>query len=671
MPEVRTSDGAGRGRGLGLALALGLGLGGCAGEAAQGRPWVHSVALEGVKQVSGGELADRLAVTSTSRLPFARKAWLNALAVDEDRERIEAWYRARGYHEARVTDAEVTLREGGDSVDVRFSIVEGPPVRIAAVHLVGAEHFDKQLAQRVHDLDLLPGQIFDHELYLAQKDGLVGRLKSHGYPWAEVRGEVAIDRDRREADVTLTLEPGPLACFGELVVRGARIIDPELVRQQVELALGDRFRLEEVEAARARAYGIGVFSSVKVHYERMPGAGREGASLVRVVLTVEETTFNQLRIGGGVGLDAERNEVRTQLFYTRRNFLGGLRVLELHLAPAWVVMPAVWNIQRSGPALNVSAMLTQPHPGPLTSLSLTVGYDLGIEYAYQYQGPRTVLAALRRLWKGRVTLGASYNFQLLTFFNTDPAILSDPAQAGRLFGYVDPYRLGFFAETIAIDLRNSPIDTRKGGSLALRAEEGGVFAGGAFTFEKLEADARGYLPLGRHVVLAARTEIGHIFVQGDLGSPITDRFYLGGPDSHRGFNFNRLSRQVPSGITGVSAIPIGGDEMFLGQLEVRVNVARVLGGWLSTALFLDAGDVAEPSCKPTCTSLTGPSAERIDFARLHWATGGGVRYRTIIGTIRADLGVRLNRLAATEPDGLPNPDPGDRFAFHLSVGEAF
>jgi hypothetical protein len=39
--------------------------------------------------------------------------------------------------------------------------------------------------------------------------------------------------------------------------------------------------------------------------------------------------------------------------------------------------------------------------------------------------------------------------------------------------------------------------------------------------------------------------------------------------------------------------------------------------------------------------------------------------------VRADLGVRLNRLTPTQPDGTPNADPGDRYAFHLSLGEAF
>ena len=42
----------------------------------------------------------------------------------------------------------------------------------------------------------------------------------------------------------------------------------------------------------------------------------------------------------------------------------------------------------------------------------------------------------------------------------------------------------------------------------------------------------------------------------------------------------------------------------------------------------------------------------------------------MIGTIRFDLGVRLNRLEALE-NGQENPDPDQRFAYHISIGEAF
>ena len=61
----------------------------------------------------------------------------------------------------------------------------------------------------------------------------------------------------------------------------------------------------------------------------------------------------------------------------------------------------------------------------------------------------------------------------------------------------------------------------------------------------------------------------------------------------------------------------------------------------------------------------------VDLADPHVAVGGGLRYHPVIGTIRADIGVRVNRTAPCESDGRPNPDPGARVAFHISIGESF
>src|SRR5207245_6915156 len=128
------------------------------------------------------------------------------------------------------------------------------------------------------------------------------------------------------------------------------------------------------------------------------------------------------------------------------------------LEPAYVAPPAFWNVQRQGPALTAEAQLTQPDLiWPLTQLKFTFGYDLGIEYPYQYHGPRTQLGMSRGLWRDRVRLGLSYNFQLLEFFNTDPALLADPAQTGQVFGYANPYRLGWWQQDFALDLREKPL----------------------------------------------------------------------------------------------------------------------------------------------------------------------------------------------------------------------
>jgi hypothetical protein len=111
--------------------------------------------------------------------------------------------------------------------------------------------------------------------------------------------------------------------------------------------------------------------------------------------------------------------------------------------------------------------------------------------------------------------------------------------------------------------------------------------------------------------------------------------------------------------------------MVLVSAELRVDVVRLFGRWLVLAAFVDGGDVSGPSCGGSSSCARVAARSSVDWDDLHWAAGGGLRYRTLLGSVRADLGVRLNRLTPFQPDGAPNPDPGERFAFHLSFGEAF
>jgi translocation and assembly module TamA len=623
-------------------LVLGLCLlGGCAGEAAHGRPWVHEVRFRGLDGVDVRALKERLAVEETSWAPWARKKWLDQFALDGDRERVEAWLVARGYYGARVTDARVLPRKHG-SADVEIIVEQGPLVRVGRVEVTGAEP---------KAFPLKAGDPFDHDRYLAAKQALLAALMDAGLPWPQVTGAVTVDRASERAEVRLEVAPGPRAVIGAVEVVGTQRVDPQKVARHTGLSAGEPYRPDRIEEARGRVFQLGLFSSVEVQLEPLTD------TTARVRIVVHDAPASETRLGLGLGIEAQRNDVHGRVAWVRHGLAGGLRRLRLSLDPAYVAIPAVWDIQRQGPAATAELELTQLDvPWRLSTITFIVGYDLGIDYAYQYHGPRTQLAFAQALWRDRVHLALAYNFQFLDFFNTEAAILQDPIRGGAVFGYQDPYRVGWFQEEASLDLRDRPLDAHSGAYLALAAEEGGVYAGGAFTYEKLTPEVRGYLPFGARGTLAARIQFGQIFSHGDSEAPITRRLYLGGPASHRGFNYNRLSPQAIDVTTGVR-VPVGGEQSFLAQLELRVEVWKLAGSWLGMVVFTDAGDVVGQG--------------NIDFAALNWAVGGGLRYKTVLGTLRFDVAGRLNRLSVVEPDGRPNPDPGQPVAFHLSLGEAF
>jgi len=135
---------------------------------------------------------------------------------------------------------------------------------------------------------------------------------------------------------------------------------------------------------------------------------------------------------------------------------------------------------------------------------------------------------------------------------------------------------------------------------------------------------------------------------------VTQRYFSGGASSQRGFPERRLAPRVV-GDDG-SEVPIGGSALV--EVGAELRLPRLFE-WRDTdfgaAIFADGGDVTE-------------RFRELDATSLHWATGAGLRVATPIGPLRIDVGYRLNRYGADDRYPIR---PGDRFAYHLSLGQSF
>jgi translocation and assembly module TamA len=672
------------------------------------RPWVHRIYFHGIHQLKESDVRSKLVVQQSSRFPLLPRKYLDhPMMVSLDRQRIIKYYQTRGFFLTKVPQAEIktykrdakqppTSPRAVKAVDINYTIEEGPPFLLNELTLDGLSELPAAVASSVRkELPSRTGTRFEYESYEDTKALLLDRLQKHGYAFARlVNSEVTVDKDAHTVQVHLLAEPGHKVKFGQVELQGMEHVDPVAVRKHIVVPTGQDYKPETLATVQGSLYDLGIFSTVLV--EPMPDLQNENVADVRI--TVKEGKYRDLRIGGGLGIEPLRNEVHGELLYTQRRFLGGLRVLQLTVQAGYAVLPAIWSwpLRRQGPIGLAKAEFTQPDLfGRLSKLVMSLSYEVGVQYAYQYQGPTFRLGGQKGLFHNQLSFAASYNFQFLGFFAAE-AGLNGTSSNDLLFGYISPYRLGYLQEQVTLDLRNRPLNATRGVYLQLAAEEGGPYTGSEFSYQKLMTDGRFYHTFFGRLTLAARVQFGHIFSQGPLGSPITQRFYLGGPDSHRGFSYNRLSYQMCSVLLGtpqrptpellncqdpavaqaqtgsLDYLPIGGDTALLGQLELRLRMFRLAGNWVTLATFVDAGDVSPPSTI-CATGVCNPNGLNLDLTKLHVAVGGGLRYDTVIGTVRVDLGVRVNRLDPFQgpPPVLPNPDPGQPVAYHISIGEAF
>jgi len=148
------------------------------------------------------------------------------------------------------------------------------------------------------------------------------------------------------------------------------------------------------------------------------------------------------------------------------------------------------------------------------------------------------------------------------------------------------------------------------------------------------------------MVLAMRFRFGTI-----MGAvPVTERYFAGGAQSHRGFGNRRLS--PPLFDADGTRVPIGGAALVETGPELRVPIGSLWGVDVGVAAFLDGGDVQN-------------DVNALDLGNLHWAAGGSLTV-TISG-IKAhfDVGHRLNR----QDDPMFAGEP--LTALNFGVGEPF
>jgi translocation and assembly module TamA len=672
------------------ALVAAVGAGGCSttlqGAADANAPRIDDVEVWGNSQVDDDDIVEGLANRPPEGL--FRKVYrrLDNLALEQDIARIEWYYQRRGFYSAKVVGTSIEPADDG-GVKVTFRVSEGPPTRIAGLSLIGLSYRLQQSKLLAKRKDLVrPGQVFRHDRYLEFKDWMAAWMAHRGYPHARVEGKVDVDRDAKTADIRMVVDDGPLARFGKTTIRGLSKVPESAVRNRQAWETMDRFEPAQLELTQGRLYQLGLFSAVRMDYAKK---GRPRITDIQISLT--EARRQELRLGGGVavasGLDPQRMQIqaRGRIDYVMRHALHPLSTLRVELRPAWEWILAD---NQNGPGGEATVTLDRADLFlPRMTGQVTGGYEQSVLETYSTRGPLARTSLARPFLDDRLQIVAGWRIRQTQFFGEAAAldgtipVLDDegmPVDPAPPSGAEDTvreqlklesgYRLAALEQTVSYDWRNDPLNPRYGIYAAVVMNEGAPAFGGKYTFVRATGDLRGYVPLGQRIVLAARAYYGRRL--GNNLLPITERFFEGGATGHRGFGFRRLSpfvtEEQPAPMPDETPpdparAAIGGDELFLGSGEVRVDIGTLASFPFGVVGFADAGDVVcDLPDQPAC-------ADGLDLSNLHWAAGGGVRWNPVIA-VRLDVGWRLNRFEESEPDGGPG---WNRLAIHLSLGQAF
>jgi translocation and assembly module TamA len=602
--------------------------------------------------IEGGDGALKTAVTDASSLYKLRKDpppdgdALARRAESDFGPIIDAMWGA-GYYDAAVTisidRASMSIlstdiagfAHAADSyrnrvvAPVSIAVIPGPMFTFRSIRVVGAdgaELSEAELPARI--VRLKPGDPAAAADLRAAQARIVDYFRKEGRPLAKVASVApVVDHAVQVMDVTFTVDPGPIAPFGEATMNGPNDFNPAIARSFLYIYPGEPYSPQAIEDARNTIRQIPAVGGVRI----AEGTALDAYGRLPYTVDVED------RLPYAIGASAKystTNGPAGQVYWEDRNVFGGAERVRLQAdvfyAPPWYVTSQdirSFSIDDIGWRFSASflkpALFGTPNDLLVDALGERVSTSGAGFLGYEVEDADATVALRHRFGQ---------NFWMQAGIEAQTGVATDAL--GRV-----NYTLVGVPVSANYDTTDSKLDPTRG--VRLNASVAGYPTALGSTVDLVQGKARAsaYYSLDpdSRFVLAGLIGLGAMGGADLADIPANWRFYAGGGGSVRGYAYDEL------GPTGPFGAVIGGRSLVTASAELRVRVTDTIG----IVPFFDAGNAF-------ATSFPNFSAP------LATAVGVGLRYYTAVGPIRADIAFPLDRHPGTGP-----------VAVYVSIGQAF
>ncbi len=638
--------------------------------------------------------------------------------LQRDVVRLRRYYQRNGFLHPEIDYPASQVDTSSNKIHIIFSVRRGPPLIIQDVGFFAPDGdyatdlfepaFREKWIEFRDRATLNAGVRYTEFEGVRLQDQVLTWLKNAGFAFANVERETDIDSTANTVDLRFIIDPGPRGYISEIQIEGNESVSRNVVLRELPFSVGDRFSARRLSRGQQELFSLGLF---RVAISEVPDQPRDSTVVVRYRLREARPRF----VTAQTGYALEEGAI-VQGEWTHRNFFGGARTLKVNGG-----LQSGYGAQRAGgfaatQQIRSSVSLQQPY---LFSRRLsgvfTPFYEWqdnpGQRIRFQEAGIRSSL------------IYTIYQYRTVTFRHS--LVRSQPLRGQNLAelpstGFtlgeeLDIYNRNIFSLSANLGNVDDFINPTRGFLVRPLLEAGGqlISLKDDVEYFKTRLEVVGYLPVSRGYDVTGRLYLGRIWPTGDSRNqaPGTQtefrfdriRFYAGGSNDVRGWPNNLLGHKFA--IRDVAfdnqGEPVDIDFVFepnggLGKLAANVEILTpmpLFGPSWRGAVFLDMGQVfptadSDPSIIDKDSSLVAKERESIvdmNLRDLRFGAGGGLRYETLVGFIRLDLGYKINPtledLASPEEiwqlkrgekeRGDINTSVWDRFRLHLSIGQTF
>ncbi|HET9581263.1 MAG TPA: outer membrane protein assembly factor BamA [Gemmatimonadota bacterium] len=527
---------------------------------------VKDIRFVGNEAFSGNRLRDALE-TETEGFwfwqdgEFDEDAWRADLS-----QRLPDFYGSQGYLDMRVVSDSLTVDEREGTMYLTVVVDEGPPYTVGDIEIAGNSRFSSTDLRQL--VQIQPGQVFDTAAVEKTQADLQNLYADDGYIYASITPAQRVRPDTTVVDVTWQIQEGDPAHIRHVVIRGNTVTHESVIRRQLFVTPGERFRRTDVRNSLLSLEGLGFFEPGIIPTTRVVDEETGDIDLTLEVVERRTGSFTVgAAVGGGTGLSGF-------LAYEQPNLFGRARSGRIR-----------WEFGSRNNDLELG--YTEPvFLGSKTSASVSF-FDLDRRFVNNAFRQDAIGGSVRfgtpLPWDDATRILYGYRWQHIDLEADDE---DDTRFAGQYPRTESSVNLGLVRDTRLP--RRHPL---QGALHSLTMDAAGGPLGGNVGFQKYQFETSWYAP----TFIEDRTTLNLSFKTGGINAtrfvPLTEQYVLGGvqypSQGLRGYEESCVGTEN-SGIR-----PRGGCGSDRGNAFVLMTAEHFvkISDTIYASLFYDAGDV--------------------------------------------------------------------------------
>ena len=555
-----------------------------------------------------------------------------------DLQRIAAWYSENGYPDAHVTDSQVQLSEDRSSMYITFTVEEGNYTTVGNVDVAGDLLEDEDEIKKL--ITVKSGEGFKLSQLFEDVKNIQDYYGDRGYAYAQVEPRRRAGSVPNTLDIGYEIHPGEPVRIGKILISGNQKTEDKVIRREILVNEGELYHGSKVHASEASIQRTGYFEKVSVTTQ----AGKE-ENTIDMLVEVTERSTGQFQIGAG--------------FSSTESFIGTLQVSYDNFLGRGHFLAAQGTISKLRQLFNVQYF----NPYFFDSMWRFRASVFNYEYVYT--------DFTRKSYGGNIGFGYPFTRDLVldltyTLENVDVATGSFGSKQRNLGSILDGGRTSSLNATLTFDRRNNRLLPTKGYMLMGSVDFADQYIGSENEYIRFLGRARAYVPLFWDIVMKFNLELGYIanWNAPNKEVPIFERFFVGGPNSVRGFERSSLgptrsfTTNVADPTSTLTNFQIGGNKEIIFNAEIEIPILKSMN--ISGVVFFDMGNAYNEDQNLSLMIDWFAKNDEEHDTMMRSAMGFGFRWMSPMGLLRFEWGFPLSPKK--------NEDP---VVFEFSIGNAF